>query len=157
MLSLTFGPVDTRAVSSPYRDSVHLQTLLAAVFAYPYPGDEARLLTRLGLAVGFTFSDPDLLVLLDGRPPVSGQSGPGSADEVRVLFGPEVAAAPPPDLRFSMNGETAHPFWTGELNMVAAMVGGRLSIHGPLLRALTIAPMMPAMQRVYRDLWAQQR
>ncbi|WP_424952694.1 hypothetical protein [Deinococcus sp.] len=131
-------------MSRPYRDAAHLQSLLAAVFAYPYSGEEARLLTRSGLSVGFSFLDPALEVLLDGRP------GAATADQPAVLFGAAARQAPAADLRFSMNGEVAHRFWTGDLNMVKAMTLGQLRLEGSPIRALSIAGMMPAMQEVYR-------
>jgi hypothetical protein len=142
-------PSYNSATSSPYRDAAQLQRLLAGVFASPYPGDDARMLTRKKLAVAFSFSDPALEVLLDGRA--------AQGDEVAALFGPDALAAPPADLKFSMSGRVAHPFWTGELNIVAAMGLGQLQIGGSLIRALSIAPMMPAMQRVYRELWAAEQ
>ncbi|WP_407541786.1 hypothetical protein Q0M94_20100 (plasmid) [Deinococcus radiomollis] len=135
---------------SPYRDAAQLRSLLEAVFSAPYPGEEARLLTRLGLSVAFSFHLPDLEVLLDGRPAAA------HGDAVAVLFGEAAGAAPAPDLRFSMSGHTAHPFWTGELNIPAAMALGQVRLEGSLIRALSTAPMMPAMQRVYRELWEAQ-
>ena len=136
--------------SGPYRDAAQLRALLEAVFSAPYPGQEARLLTRLGLSVAFSFHSPDLEVLLDGRPAAA------CGDAVAVLFSEAAQSAPAPDLRFSMSGHTAHPFWTGELNIPAAMALGQVQLEGSLIRALSTAPMMPAMQRVYREVWKAQ-
>jgi hypothetical protein len=141
------------AESSPYRDAAQLRTLLEGVFSAPYPGAEARQLTRLGLSVAFSFHSPALEVLLDGRPAASRT---GRVDDVTVLFGEAANAAPAPDLHFSMSGKVAHPFWTGALNIPAAMALGQVRLEGSLIRALSIAPMMPAMQRVYRELWQAQ-
>ena len=142
------------AESSPYRDAAQLRTLLERVFSAPYPGDEARQLTRLGLSVAFSFHSPALEVLLDGRPAAARTDRVD--DDVTVLFGEAAKAAPAPDLRFSMSGKAAHPFWTGALNIPAAMALGQVRLEGSLIRALSIAPMMPAMQRVYRELWQAQ-
>ena len=136
--------------ASPYRDAAQLRALLVGVFSAAYPGDEARLLTRSGLSVAFSFRAPDLEVLLDGRPAAA------SGDVVAVLFSAAALSAPAPDLRFSMSGHTAHPFWTGELNIPAAVALGQVRLEGSLIRALSVAPMMPAMQRVYRELWQAQ-
>ncbi|MGY2894722.1 hypothetical protein [Deinococcus sp. UYEF24] len=141
--------------TSRYRDAAQLRSLLEKVFSAAYPGDEARLLTRSGLSVAFSFHAPDLEVLLDGRPAAVARTDE-TGDEVAVLFGEAAAAAPAPDLRFSMNGQVAHRFWTGELNIPAAMALGQVRLEGSLIRALSIAPMMPAMQSVYREAWRHQ-
>lgn len=135
---------------SPYRDAAQLRALLEEVFTASYVGEESRQLTRSGLSVAFSFHAPDLEILLDGRPAAA------SGDVVALLFGEAARTAPPPDLRFSMSGHTAHPFWTGALNIPAAMALGQVRLEGSLIRALGIASMMPAMQRVYRQRWQEQ-
>jgi len=135
-------------VSVPYRDAAELQELLAAVFAYPYQGQEARQLTRSRLSLAFSFHAPELEVVLDGR------EGAAVGEQPAVVFGEAARLAPAPDLRFRMTGEVAHRFWNGELNIPAAMALGQVKLEGSLIRALSIAPMMPEMQRVYRDLWS---
>ena len=89
------------------------------------------------------FTDPDVRVLVDGR------AGTGA---VRVTFGDAAQVA---NVTFSMNGKTAHPFWMGELNVVTEMALGRIQLQGPLLTALKISPMMPALQQGYRRAWAE--
>ena len=126
-----------------YPDADSLQKVLERVFAQGYAGDDAHLLTKHRMAVGFHFVDPELEVVVDGR---------GEAVEVR--FG-SFSSAPPPDVSFSMAGETIHKFWTGELNIVAAMTRGEVSARGNLIRALYLTPTMPLLQAVYRDLWAE--
>ena len=140
---------------NPYRDAAQLRALLERVFSAAYPGDEARLLTRSGLSVAFSFHAPDLEVLLDGRPDAAARTVV-TPDAVAVLFAEAAQTAPAPDLRFSMPGHVAHRFWTGELNIPAAMALGQVRLEGSLIRALSIAPMMPAMQRVYRKVWLEQ-
>lgn len=48
-----------------------------------------------------------------------------------------------------MSGETAHAFWRGELNPVAAITAGKLKLSGPLLRALALAPGLAKVQAAY--------
>ncbi|ULH17083.1 hypothetical protein MF271_17320 (plasmid) [Deinococcus sp. KNUC1210] len=79
----------------------------------------------------FDFSDLSLTVVLDGR----------SGHTVMVSF---VAVAGVP-LTFSMDGDTAHAFWMGDLNVVTAMTLGRIRLRRSLLQALSIAPRMPAL------------
>ena len=137
----------SRPSGSPYHGAAHLQALMAAVLSDAAVEENAVLegvnpLTQRRLALAFDIRDPALMVLVDGR----------SGDTVQVSFGPD-AAAP---LTFSMDGETAHAFWMGDLNVVAAMTTGRIRFQGSLLQALSIAPMMPVLQRRYRALWHAQ-
>jgi|GEM_PF-3249887 len=125
-----------------YPDAQSLRKVLERVFSQGYAGDEAHLLTKHRMAVGFQFSDPQLEVVIDGR-----------GGEVEVRWGP--SSAPIPDVSFSMAGETIHKFWTGELNIVAAMTRGEVSARGNLIRALYLTPTMPLLQAVYRELWAE--
>ena len=126
--------------TSPYRSASDLQSLLEQVFAARQP--DGDLLSRQKLALAFVFTAPDLSVSIDGR------SGAGSV----VSFGQATQAT---DLTFSMSGQTAHPFWTGDLNVVTALGLGQIRLQGSLLNALKIAPMMPAMQAAYRAAWTQ--
>ncbi len=128
--------------SSPYQNAAELEGLLRQIFTAPYDHPDADLLTRSRLAVAFLFTDPDVRVLVDGR---------NSGRAVQVTFGD---AAPQATVTFRMNGKTAHPFWMGELNVVTEMALGRIQLQGPLLTALKISPMMPALQQSYRRAWA---
>ncbi len=133
----TSGPTPV----APYRDAAQLQRLLEQIYTAPQTGE--NLLTRHRLAVGFVFSGPDLTATVDGR----------SGQEVVVSFGEDL---PPPDLSFSMNGQTAHAFWSGSLNLMTAMGLGHLKLQGSVIDALKIAPMMAALQQAYRTAWAEQ-
>ena len=136
-------PSATPDSSSPYRSPAELEGLLRRIFTAPYDHPDADLLTRSRLAVAFVFTDPDVRVLVDGR------AGSGA---VQVTFG---EAAPQASVTFHMNGKTAHPFWMGELNVVTEVALGRIQLQGPLLTALKISPMMPALQQGYRRAWAE--
>ncbi len=125
-----------------YPDAQSLQKVLERVFSQGYAGESAHLLTKHRMAVGFQFHNPELEVVVDGR-----------GDGVELRFGPS-SSAPAPDVSFSMAGETIHRFWTGELNIVAAMTRGEVSARGNLIRALYLTPTMPLLQAAYRDLWA---
>lgn len=127
---------------SPYRDAAHLQALLARVLGRAYDGEEAGALLRLRLALAFEITQPDLRARVDGR----------GGREAHVTFGPEAAESA--DLTFRMSGDTAHAFWQGELNPVAAMTAGRLKVEGNLIRALALAPGLTQFQRAYREEYA---
>ncbi len=133
--------------TSPYRSADQLRSLLTQVYSAPQTGE--NLLTRHRLAVAFVFSAPELMATVDGR----------SGEQVVVSFGTGLPqpGLPPPDLTFSMNGQTAHAFWSGTLNLMTAMGLGQLKLQGSLIDALKIAPMMAALQQAYRAAWAEQK
>ncbi|MEF2276777.1 SCP2 sterol-binding domain-containing protein [Deinococcus sp. YIM 134068] len=128
---------------SPYRDAAHLQAILERVFRRGYTGEETSALLHQRLALAFVITAPDLRARVDGR---DGQTA-------QVSFGPDTADLPA-DLTFRMDGETAHAFWSGDLNPVAAMAQGRLRVEGSLIRALALAPGLSQMQRAYREEYA---
>ncbi|MFC4454686.1 hypothetical protein [Deinococcus sonorensis] len=128
----------------PAQHPAEFQAVLHEVLTRRYPDAQASALTQARLRLGFSFRDPDLEVLLDGQSPRSPEEAPA------VSFGDAARRGPAPDLRFSMSGPTAHRFWSGELNVVAAMASGQLRLEGSLVRALTLAPMLPLLQQSYR-------
>ena len=125
--------------------SADLHKILERVFDRGYSGENAALITKHRMAVGFYFSSPVLNVIVDGR-----------SDPVQVLFDPP-SSVPLPDVSFSMAGQTIHRFWTGELNVVAAMTRGEVTARGNLIRALHLFPMMPVLQEAYREEWEMWR
>ncbi|GGM18882.1 hypothetical protein [Deinococcus aerophilus] len=94
---------------------------------------------RERLALAFAFHDPDAWVCVDGRDGAQAQVSRG-----------ETARRAGNDLTFRMSGQTAHAFWRGDLNVVAALTGGQLCMEGPLLRALALAPGLARIQAAYR-------
>lgn len=120
----------------PYRSAQALETFLTEVFlAAADPGPAVR-----RAALKFVLSGPDACVHVDGR----------AGDPARIRTG-ETARAQSADLTFSLSGETAHAFWSGQLGPVAAMTAGQLRLEGPLLLALALAPGLKRIQAVYRE------
>lgn len=121
----------------PAADPAELEALLTRVFlraADPGPGR-----ARLALRVLHPFPEGrPACVLVDGR---SGQSV--------VTSGP-AAQDGDAELTFTVDAAHAPAFWRGELNPVKAMQAGLLSIRGPLLRALALAPGLKLVQAAYR-------
>lgn len=119
----------------PFQTGEELEDLLLRVFlkaADPGPA-QGR------LALTFAFHDPSACLRVDGR---DGQAA-------RLSRG-QAARDAGSDLTFAMSGETAHAFWRGELNPVAAITTGKLKLGGPPLRALALAPGLARVQAAYR-------
>lgn len=130
----------------PVPGAAQLQARLAEVFAQGYEGEDGQLLLRHRLAMGFGFHDPQLAVIIDGR-----------GEAVSVQFGATLeelsAGQAAPDISFLMDGETAHAFWLGELNVMLGLTRGVIRAQGSLIRALSVAPMLPHLQASYRQVW----
>ncbi|MDV6376084.1 SCP2 sterol-binding domain-containing protein [Deinococcus arenicola] len=122
--------------SLPFQSGEELEELLLRVFLNA--ADSSPVQQRLALT--FTIHAPSAWLRVDGR---NGQTA--------TLSRGDVARQQNSDLTFAMSGETAHAFWRGDLNTVAAMTAGKLKITGPLLRALALAPGLAKVQAAYRQ------
>lgn len=121
----------------PPQDPAALEALLTRVFLRAADPGPAR--ARLALRVLHPYPEGrPACVLVDGR---SGESA--------VSSGPP-ALEGEAELTFAVAAEHAPAFWRGELNPVGAMQAGVLSIRGPLLRALALAPGLKLVQAAYR-------
>lgn len=120
--------------ASPYRSAQALESFLTEVFlSAADPGPVTR-----RVALKFVLSAPDACIHVDGR----------AGDTARISTG-AAAQAQGADLTFRMSGETAHAFWSGHLNPVAAMTAGHLRLEGNLLTALALAPGLKKIQAEY--------
>jgi hypothetical protein len=119
----------------PFQTGEELEDLLIRVFlraADPGPVQGRQALT-------FIIHDPGACLRLDGRDGRTAHLSRG-----------QTAREASSDLTFTMSGQTAHAFWSGELNPVAAITAGQLKLTGPPLRALGLAPGLARVQAVYR-------
>lgn len=119
----------------PFQTGEELETLLIQVFlkaADPGPAQQR-------LALTFAIHEPSACLRVDGR-----------GGSPATLSRGQAARTAESDLTFTMSGETAHAFWRGDLNAVAAITAGKLRVSGPLLRALALAPGLAKVQAAYR-------
>ena len=119
----------------PFQTGEELEDLLMRVFLKA--ADPGPVQGRLALT--FDIHEPRACLRVDGR---DGQTS--------ILSRGQAARDASSDLTFAMSGETAHAFWSGQLNPVAAITAGKLKLSGALLRALALAPGLAKVQAVYR-------
>lgn len=119
----------------PFQTGEELEDLLTRVFQKA--ADPGPVQGRLALT--FAIHAPDAWLRVDGRDGHAASLSRGQS-----------ARDASSDLTFAMSGETAHAFWRGELNPVAAITAGKLKLSGPLLRALALAPGLAKVQAAYR-------
>jgi putative sterol carrier protein len=95
--------------------------------------------------VRYEYTDPDSAItvrLQEGRP--------GDVD-----FG---ESAMEPEVTMSMDADTAHKFWLGEVNVTVALARGQIKAQGPVAKILKLVPLTrPVFPRYKAQLEEQGR
>ena len=104
---------------------------------------EGQLIHRVGGPVLFIYHRPEGRILWTPCPP------PGSWPAFRVACG-EDADGIPPLLTFEQDGDTAHRFWLGEVDLAQALARQQLRAIGPLSRAMKLLPHLDPVFPRYR-------
>ena len=91
--------------------------------------------------VQYQYRDPDSQItvkLLDGQG--------GQVDFGETTLGPEVV--------MSMDADTAHRFWLGNVNVTVALARGQMKAKGPVAKILKLVPLVKPVFPRYRKLLA---
>ncbi|RKU28606.1 hypothetical protein C6497_07545 [Candidatus Poribacteria bacterium] len=91
--------------------------------------DAQKALETLKLCVKFIYTEPDcemVLNIADGGYTISRELTPNIT----------------PDVELSMRGDTAHQFWTGELNVMGAITTREIGINGSLGKIMRLTPLI---------------
>jgi len=102
------------------------------LFATP---DVSARLIEADLSLRYKFSDPQLVLFLSSKD--------GNKD---VNPGDEESKA---DVEMSMTAETAHKYWSGQINPMVAMASGKIKARGAVAKALKLIPMMGPAIKLY--------
>jgi SCP-2 sterol transfer family len=95
--------------------------------------------------VRYEFRDPDSQITLRLQPDQPGDVDFGESDMQ-------------PDVVMSMEADTAHRFWLGQVNVTVAMARGQIKAKGPVAKILKLVPMTkPVFPRYKAQLEAQGR
>jgi SCP-2 sterol transfer family len=95
--------------------------------------------------VRYEFRNPDSQITLRLQPDQPGD----------VEFG---ESAIEPDVVMSMEADTAHRFWLGQVNVTVAMARGQIKAKGPVAKILKLVPLTkPIFPRYKAQLEAQGR
>jgi hypothetical protein len=93
--------------------------------------------------VRYEFRDPDTEITVRLQPNLPGDVDCGSSDME-------------PDVVMSMDADTAHRFWLGEVNVTVAMARGQIKARGPVAKILKLVPMTkPVFPRYKQQLEEQ--
>ena len=60
-----------------------------------------------------------------------------------------------PEVVMTMDADTAHRFWLGEVNVTIAMARGQMKANGPVAKILKLVPLVKPVFPRYRDMLAE--
>ncbi len=93
--------------------------------------------------VRYEFRDPESQITVRLQPDQPGDVDCGESDME-------------PDVVMSMDADTAHRFWLGEVNVTVAMARGQIKARGPVAKILKLVPMTkPVFPRYKKQLEKQ--
>ncbi len=145
-VSRTSGPGRERAEGKedamPYFDDVRVfYDLLVGVFDALMKDPQIRQKALDSkLLVRFVYRNPEGEAWVDCR-----------GEEVKVYTGGFPGEATP-DASMSMELDTAHRFWCGELNLLGALSSGEIEAEGSMPRLLKMLPVIKPAYDVYKNL-----
>lgn len=84
-----------------------------------------------GLVIKFNYTEPDAAIIVDC--PAS-QVFQGNVEGKNI------------DVEMNMKSDTAHKFWLGKVNLMAALVKGEIKAKGPIPK---IMKLLPAIKNAY--------
>ena len=113
----------------------YIDALFAEIATLPEVQDA---LNSVSLNVQFSYSDPMCEMTL-----AVANGG------YRLTRG--TCAAVAPDVVLTMTGDTAHRFWTGDLNVMGALTTREIGVTGSLGTVMRLAPIIKAAVRYNRE------
>ncbi len=131
-----------------FPDTEALYRTLGGFFETLTVADEGQLIHRVGGPVLFLYHRPEGRLLWMPLPP------PGERPAFRVACGADTAAVTPL-LTFEQDGDTAHRFWLGEIDLAQALARQQLRAVGPLSRAMKLLPHLDTVYPRYAE-WVVQ-
>lgn len=132
-----------------FADTQSLYGTIGAFFETLTRAAEGQLIHRVGGALLFVYHRPEGQILWTPCPP------PGSWPAFRVAYG-DAALAAEPLLTFEQDGDTAHRFWLGEIDLAQALARQQLRATGPLSRAMKLLPHLDPVYPRYAAFVARQ-
>lgn len=107
--------------------------------------DLAPKLVAANLSFRMNFSDPDAMLLLDAT------EGPA----VELLS--DAAGSYRPEIDLFMSADDGHRFWSGDLNLLTALVRREVRAVGPIAGLLELLPALESAHEKYREYTAASR
>jgi hypothetical protein len=105
-------------------------------------------IAKSGIIIQFRYTNPDALTTINARQP---PTQPGAF--VDVIHGPTSLK---PDVLMTMKADTAHAFWHGRVNLVAALAKREIVAAGPIPKILKLLPAVEPLYKQYPPLLREQ-
>ena len=122
-----------------FETSEQLYSYISELFAEIATLPEAQeSLKSLALSVQFNYTAPDCTMTLTA-----------ANGEYSIVRGVRDNANP--DVELTMTGDVAYRFWTGELNVMAAITTREIGINGSLGKVMRLAPLIKTAVRYNRE------
>ena len=119
-----------------FKDAAQLYDVLGALFVRlkddPVMGPAVL---KSGLVIRFKYSEPESEITIDA-----------SKAPVELCFGP---CDRKPTVDMSMKADTAHQFWLGKVNLVAALTRGTIVAKGPVPAIMKLLPVITPAYKIY--------
>ncbi len=117
-----------------------LESVLGGFFERLRYVEQAHLIYQIGGTVEFVFRKPSARIRWIPQPEPA-------ETPFRVAYGevPEPAL-----LTFEQDGDTAHRFWLGKVNLQQALARQQVQARGPLSRAMKLIPHLDTIYPLYR-------
>ncbi len=122
-----------------FKDAEQLYDCLGAVLEYLRDNESvATALLKSGLVIRFKYSDPESEITIDG-----------SRDPIELFRGP---CDRTPIVDMAMSADTAHQFWLGKVNLVAALTRGVMTAKGPIPAIMKLLPVITPAYKQYPEI-----
>jgi putative sterol carrier protein len=99
-------------------------------------------LQKADTTVQYQLRDPEAQITVNLRP----------GTDIQVDLGPSELD---PEVTMSMEADTAHRFWLGEVNITVALARGEIKAKGPVAKILRLVPLVkpsfPRYEQLLRD------
>lgn len=103
--------------------------------------DQAYLIHQIGGTLEFIFRNPSTRIRWIPEPPEEPLP-------FRVAYG---VPSDPVLLTFEQDGDTAHRFWLGRVNLQQALARQQVIARGPLSRAMKLIPHLDTIYPIYHE------
>jgi len=121
---------------SVYQSAEQFYAIMQEVFDYvmQHP-DHVTAFSHSNLVIRMNMRGPAAEILLDGRQPPLG-----------VFFGPRPGRA---NLEITLDADLLHALWMGTESTHQAFLSGQIQTRGNLLKAMQLAEVFTAAERIY--------
>ncbi len=98
-------------------------------------------IAKSGIIIQFRYTEPEAMTTVNAK---NKPTQPGAF--VDIIHGP---CDLKPDVVMTMKADTAHAFWHGKVNLVAALAKKEILATGPIPKILKLLPAVQPLYKVY--------